>query len=89
MNYKKIFGLVGVLVIGAVITINAGLFSARTIEFPGNFQVGYTTNGTGFKGSNFNGNIKNVTHVELKRGIIYGAVKWNGKWKAARIGINN
>jgi hypothetical protein len=57
--------------------------------FSGNFQVGYTTNGTGFKWSNFNGNIKNVTHVELKRGIIYGAVKWNGKWKAARIGINN
>jgi hypothetical protein len=26
---------------------------------------------------------------ELKRGVIYGAVKWNGKWKAARISINN
>lgn len=30
-------------------------------------------------------NIKNATSTELRRGVVYGAVKYNGVWKAARI----
>jgi hypothetical protein len=54
----------------------------------GQFQIGYKTTG-GFKWSNFSVKASAVTNVELKRGVIYGAVKWNGKWKAARISVNN
>jgi hypothetical protein len=56
--------------------------------FSGEFQIGYKTNGN-FKWSNFSAKVNAVTNVELKRGVIYGAVKWNGKWKAARISVNN
>jgi hypothetical protein len=33
-------------------------------------------------------NIKNTTNTKLRRGVAYGAVKYGGVWKAARITKN-
>jgi len=52
----------------------------------GSFEIGYATdpNNPNFKFSNFTFNIS-ANPTKLERGIVYGAVKYNNEWRAARI----
>lgn len=51
--------------------------------FSGSFQVGFSNKGGGWKYDSVK--IDQATEVEIKRGRVYGAVKYNNEWRACVI----